>query len=200
MDNSTSDAGNPPASLTARFTTAVRRFFASPGRRDATAIVIGLVSPGVGAILGAAELPLWPMVLLSMLLAALFLAIERAVAAETAEKKVPWLWGSLVVALLLPTGAWSYHRWVDSDDRSVYPFYLEGNQARVLQSAGKPGGQAQWGGYPLAAGGSYDFECVGKDSKGAVWLKAVAGNYWYPSAFLSPVGDFNTSDMPTCGY
>ncbi|MFG2660355.1 hypothetical protein [Streptomyces sp. NPDC048425] len=198
-DNSTGDAGNPSASLTARFTAAVRNFFASSARRDATAIVIGLISGGVGAIVGAAELPLWVVVPLTVLVAALFLTVEKAATADTADTQVRWLWGALGVALLLPAGAWAYHVSFDSEDQSIYPFYIEGDQARVLKSSGRPGAEPQIGGYPMPAGETYDFECVGKDSEGGVWLKAVAGNYWYPSAYLSPVGDFKISDMPTCG-
>jgi hypothetical protein len=199
-DDSTGDAGNPQASLAARFTVAVRSFFASPARRDATAIIIGLISGGVGAIVGASELPLWVVVPLTVLVAALFLSVERAATADTSDTKVRWLWWALGVALMLPAGSWAYHVFFDSEDRSTYPFYLEGSdQAQILRSSGRPGAEQQIGGYPIPVGETYNFECVGKDSKGAVWLKAVAGNYWYPSAYLSPVGDFEISDMPTCG-
>ncbi|SOD87664.1 hypothetical protein [Streptomyces sp. Ag109_G2-15] len=194
-DDSTGGDGAPPASVTARFKTAVRRFFASPARRDAAAIVIGLISGGVGAIVGAAALPVWVMVVLTMLVAAQFLTIERAATTDTAEKKVRWLWGALAVALVLPVGSWAYHLY-DSDGRETYPFYVEGEN--LLYSAGKPGGMPLLSGDQVWPGNSYDFECVGKDSKGAVWIKAAAGNYWYPAALLSPVGDFDTSDMPTC--
>lgn len=197
-DDSTGDGGYPSPSLTVRLTGAVRRFFASPARRDATALALGLVSGGVGAIVGAADLPVWAMVVLSVLVAALFLVIERAVSADTADKRVRWLWGALGVALALPIGAWAYHGLFDSDHRSIFPFYLEGDQVRVLPSAGKPGGPPEIGGSTLPTGESYDFECTAKDGKGRLWLKAVAGNYWYEASLFTPVGDFTASDMPTC--
>ncbi|MET8165306.1 hypothetical protein ABZT34_13805 [Streptomyces sp. NPDC005329] len=198
-DDSTGDAGNPPASRAVRVTTAVRNLFASPARRDATAIIIGLISGGVGVFVGAAELPIWVLALLTVLVAALFLTVERAATADTADKKVWWLWWALAVALALPVGSWTYHVFFDSENRLTYPFFVEGyDQARILRSSGRPGADPQIGGYPMPVGETYDFECLGKDSEGAVWLKAVAGNYWYPSADLSPVGDFAISDMPTC--
>ncbi|MFD9258903.1 hypothetical protein [Streptomyces sp. NPDC059538] len=197
-DDSTDDASNPLASLSVRLTTAVRRFFASPARRDATALVIGLVSGGVGVIVGAADLSLWVMVVLSTLVAALFLVIERAATAATPDKRVRWLWAALGVALVLPTGTWAYHGLFDSDHRSTFPSYLEGDQIPTLPSAGKPGGPPQAGGQFLPTGQSYDFECNARDDEGHLWLKAAAGNYWYEASLFTPVGDFTTADMPTC--
>ncbi|MGA5900233.1 hypothetical protein [Streptomyces venetus] len=196
-DDSRSDAGTPPASLTTRLTTAVRSFFASPIRRDAAAILAGLASGGVGAVVGAAELPVWVAALGTVLVTALFLLIERAAAADTADEKVKWLWGALAVALALPAGSWGYHVLFDSGDRSEYAFYLEGDRLDILESAGRPGGP-QISGWPLRSGKSHNFECTARDPEGRLWLKAVAGNYWYEAARFSPVGDFTASDMPTC--
>lgn len=170
----------------------------SPSRLDVAAIVAGPIAAGAAIILDAADIPLPAMVLLGGLMSALCLIIERALTAVTAQAKVRWLWSGLVVALLLPTGSWAYHVWFDSGDRSSYVLYLEGDVTGVLRSAGKPGGKEELPGLVLPAGGSYDFQCIAEDPGGRLWLKAVAGNHWYPASVFSPVGDFELSDMPTC--
>lgn len=123
-------------------------------------------------------------------------------------RKNRWWRHALVVSLLLPVGAFSYHRWFDPAVHIVptYSMTVNGSEASFMYLYGEAGGEPRIlaTGYleqnGLIGGQTYQFECVTIGRDGAQWLRyhRFGQVWWAPRSELHVPSGTQAARIPNC--
>ena len=172
------------------------------------AATVAGVTAGVSGIIGVTHLPLWALALLSTAVGAAGFTVGQAITSRKASDTARWWSISTVVILLMCTGAFTYHKFLDplTHQPQTYQFVVNGDERNFIPLYGEAGGlkQSLATGYAgqngLIGGQTYNFDCwaIGRD--GAKWFRyeRFGQTWWAPNALLHfPAGE-NQTGMPHC--
>ena len=172
------------------------------------AATVAGVTAGVSGIIGVTHLPLWALALLSTAVGAAGFTVGQAITSREASDTARWWSISTVVILLMCTGAFTYHKFLDplTHHPQTYQFVVNGDERNFIPLYGEAGGlkQSLATGYAgqngLIGGQTYNFDCwaIGRD--GAKWFRyqRFGQTWWAPNALLHfPAGE-NQTGMPHC--
>ncbi len=177
-------------------------------RRDLAVVAVAAVAAGVSSAAGVASIPWLWLLLVGAALAALGVCVTEAIQAGQPAVRITWWQRSLVVALLLPLGAFAYHLWFDPAAHTprTYQFVVNGGNAQFIYLYGEAGGEPQKIETGFAAqngligGQTQEFECwvIGRD--GAEWLRyrRFGRVWWAPRAKLHPPAGIQQPSVPHC--
>jgi len=177
-------------------------------RRDVVIGAIAVAAAAVSGVLGVADISWLWLLLAGAGIAAIAVCVTHALSARHASMKAWWWRTSLLAALLLPLGVFTYHQWFDPAARvpKTYDFVVNGSETRVVPLFGEAGGPeqlietGQLGQRGLIGGQTYPFDCRLTGRDGAEWLKYRRfGRVWYaPRVELHPPVGVPQPAIPHC--
>ena len=176
--------------------------------RDLAVLATTAITTGIASVTGLAPLPWLWLGLLGATIAAIGLAVNQALDSNEPTKVAQWWFRSLLLSLLLPIGALTYHWWFDPAiaQPRTYQFVASGDETHVIPLYGEAGGPEQLletgyaGQRGLVGGQTYAFDCWVTDPHGALWLRyeRFGRTWWAPKALLHTPTGSHAEQVPTC--